>query len=125
MTDFVFFLLIVIADRQFFAPKLSLVNVHGLNHLLRSEVFAHSDGHLHAVHLILDFTPISDSFQDVGDSIRAGDKRIRRIDVSRLGFLANKDLPSVPWPLQQVAPQGVTQRADSASTLPFLETEID
>ena len=46
------------------------------------------DRQLRAVHLILDFKPLSDNFQDVGHAIRAGDPWLRRIDVSIPGFLA-------------------------------------
>ena len=45
------------------------------------------DRQLREVHLILDFEPISDNFQEVGHAIRAGDLRLRRIDVSVPGFL--------------------------------------
>ena len=36
--------------------------------------------------------PISDIFQNVGHAIRAGDSRLRRIDVSILEFLACEDM---------------------------------
>ena len=56
-------------------PKLSLINVPTLNYLLRSQIFVNDDEKLHAVHLILDFEPISRVFLDVGNSIRADDYR--------------------------------------------------
>ena len=62
------------------------------------------DGRLRAVHLILDFEPISKSFLDVGNSIRAGDHRLARIDVSRPNFLVPYDLPPVDHPIQQGIP---------------------
>ena len=62
------------------------------------------DGQLRAVHLILDFEPISRSFLDVGNSIRAGDHRLARIDVSRPDFLAPYDLPPVDHPIPQGIP---------------------
>ena len=62
------------------------------------------DGQLRAVHLILDFEPISRSFLDVGNSIRADDHRLARIDVSRPGFLAPYDLPPVDHPIPQGIP---------------------
>ena len=62
------------------------------------------DGQLCAVHLILDFEPISRSFLDVGNSIRAGDHRLARIDVSRPDFLAPYDLPPVDHPIPQGIP---------------------
>ena len=62
------------------------------------------DGQFRAVHLILDFEPISRSFLDVGNSIRADDYRSARIDISRPGFLAPHDLPPVDHPIPQEIP---------------------
>ena len=62
------------------------------------------DGQLRAVHLILDFEPISRSFLEVGNSIRADDYRLACIDVSWPGFLAPYDLPSVDYPILQGIP---------------------
>ena len=94
-------------DKFLTNPKLSLINVPALNYLLRSEIFVNEDGQLRAVHLILDFEPISRSFLDVGNSIRAGDYRLARIDVSRPNFLANHDLPPVDHPIPQGIPLAV------------------
>ena len=63
-----------------------------------------NDGQLRAVHLILDFEPISRSFLDVGNSIRADDYHLARIDVSRPGFLAIHNLPPVDHPILQGIP---------------------
>ena len=63
------------------------------------------DRQLRAVHLILDFEPISRVFQEIGHAIRAGDPRINRIDVSKPNFLAREDLPLVKLPVQQIPPQ--------------------
>ena len=93
------------------------------------------DGQLRAVHLILDFEPISRSFLDVGDSIRARDYRLARIDVSRPNFLADYDLPPVDHPipqgiplavepLREVALVGAVLREVTASSS-SLELEID
>ena len=62
------------------------------------------DGQLRVVHLILDFEPVSRSFLDVGNSIRADDYCLARIDVSRPGFLAPHDLPPVNHPILQGIP---------------------
>ena len=62
------------------------------------------DGQLRAVHLILDFEPISKSFLDVGNSIRVGDHHLVRIDVSRPDFLAPYDLPPIDHPIPQGIP---------------------
>ena len=78
------------------------------------------DGQLHAVHLILDFEPISRSFMDVGNSIRAGDHRLARIDVSRPDFLAPYDLPPVDHPI----PQGIPLVAQPLQQVPLGEAII-
>ena len=122
-------------DKLFTNPKLSLINVPELSYLLRSEIFVNDDGQLHAVHLILDFEPIFRSFLDVGNSIRAGDHRLARIDVSRPDFLAPYDLlpvdrpipqgiPFVAQPLQQV-PLGEAIIKESTASSSSLEQEID
>ena len=65
----------VFANKKHIAPKLSLVDVAGLNKVLRSEMFVNEDRQLRAVHLILNFEPLSNQFQDVGQVIRVGDLR--------------------------------------------------
>ena len=84
-----------IADKRPINPRLSHTNVVGLNYLLRSEIFVSEDRQLRAVHLILDFEPISRVFKEIGHAIRAGDPRIHRIDVSKPNFLAHENLPPV------------------------------
>ena len=78
-----------------------------------------NDGQLRAVHLILDYEPISRTFLDVGNSIRANDYRLARIDVSRPGFLAPYDLPLVDHPIPQGIPFSVQplQQVPSARLL--------
>ena len=102
-------------DKSYTNPKLSLINVPALNYLLRSQIFVNEDGQLRAVHLILDFAPISRSFLDVGNSIRADDYRLARIDVSRPGFLAPDDLPPVDHPI----PQGIPFAAQPLQQVPL------
>ena len=122
-------------DKSYTNPKLGLINVPALNYLLRSQIFVNDDGQLRAVHLILDFEPISRSFLDVGNSIRADDHRLARIDVSRAGFLTPYDLPHIDHPIPQGIPFAVQplqqvplgeaiigERAASSSSL---EHEID
>ena len=62
------------------------------------------DGQFRAVHLILDYEPLSRTFLDVGNSIRANDYRLAHIDVSRSGFLSPHDLPPVDHPIPQGIP---------------------
>lgn len=85
----------VFADKDHGALKLSLVNVSGLNYLLRSEIFASEDGQLRAAHLILDYEPISCIFQDAGQALKVGNPKLAQIDVSEPGFLARRDFPPV------------------------------
>ena len=102
-----------------------MVNVTGLNKLLRSEIFISEDGQLRAAHLILDYEPLSCQFQDAGQVIRAGDSRLNCIDISKLGFLAQRDLPPVKLPIQRVPQEVVAPREETASTPLSLEVEID
>jgi len=76
------------ADKNHVTPSLNLTNVATLNYLLRSEIFISEDRQLRAVLLILDFLPISEVYQDIGNAIRAGYPRLARIDVSLPIFLA-------------------------------------
>ena len=86
------------ADKVHVAPRLSHVNVLALNYLLRSEIYATEDGQLRAAHLVLGYQPLSRFFQAIGHAIRAGSPRLARIDVSKPGFLARRDLPPVVLP---------------------------
>ena len=78
----------VFVDKRHVTPRLSLVNVPGLNKLLRLDVFISEDRQLRVVHLILDYEPLSRIYQDAGQAIRAGDPRLARIDVFVPSFLA-------------------------------------
>ena len=113
------------ANKNHVTPRLSLVNVPGLNKLLRFEIFISEDRQLRAAHLILDYEPLSRIFQNVGQAIRAGDPRLACIDVSKPGFLAQRDLPLVELPIQRVPQEVATSREETASTHLSLEVEID
>ena len=89
----------VFVDKNHVASRLSFVNVPSLNKLLRSEIFISKDRQLWATHLILDYEPLSRIFQDVGQAIRVGAPRLARINVSKPGFLARRDLPPVELPI--------------------------
>ena len=52
----------------------------------------------------MDYEPLSRIFQDEGQAIRAESSRLARIDVSKLGFLAQRDLPPVVLPVPQNLP---------------------
>ena len=94
----------VIAGRRLVAPRPSHTNVAASNYMLRSKIFMSEDRQLRAVHLILDFEPISKTFQEIGHAIRAGDPRINHIDVSRPDILARDDLPPVKLSIHQILP---------------------
>jgi len=89
------FFLDVFADKNHVALRLSFTDVQALNYLLRSEIFVSEDGQLRAAHLILDYEPLSRIFQDVGQAIRVRSLRLARIDISKPGFLARRDLPPI------------------------------
>ena len=91
-------------NKEQVAPRLSLINVPALNYLLRSQIFVNNDGQLRAAHLVLDYEPLSRSFQNVSNAIRANDYRLARIDVSRPHFLTPHDLPPVDHPIPQGIP---------------------
>ena len=87
------------ANKNHVALRLTLTNVQALNYLLRSEIFVSEDGQLQAALLILDYEPLSRIFQDVGQAIKVGNSRLAQIDISKLGFLAWRDLPPVTRPV--------------------------
>ena len=116
---------IVFVDKRYVALRLNLVNVAGLNKVLRSEIFVSKDKQLRAIHLILDFEPLSNQFQDVGQPIRAGDPRLRQIDVSVPSFLAQEDFPPVKLPLHRALLEVATSREKIASSCLSLEAEIN
>ena len=95
----IFCLSATFANKTHVAPRLSFTNDAALNYLLRSEIFISEDRQLQAVHLILDFQPISEIYQDFGNAIKAGDPRLARIDISRPNFLTRDDLPQVALPI--------------------------
>ena len=96
-------------------PRISLINVPALNYLLRSQIFVNDDRQLQAAHLILDYEPISRTFLDVGNSIRANDYRLARLDVSQPHFLAPHDLP----PVAHLIPHGILMAAQPLQQMPL------
>ena len=93
-----------LTNKNHVSPQLSLTNVPTLNYLLRSQIFVHNDEQLQAVHLILDYEPLSKTLQEVGNAIRANNYRLARIGVSRPHFMAPYDLPPVDHPIPQGVP---------------------
>ena len=86
---------------------------------------------------ILDYKPLFHIFQDVGQAIRVGSSRLVWIDISKLRFLARRDLPPVALPIPQNLPpaaQPLPQNLYEAAAFPeeeiassrlSLEEEID
>ena len=101
------------------------MNVPALNKLLRSEVFVSKDGQLQAAPLILDYKPLSRIFEDAGQAIKAGDPGLNRIDVSKPGFLAWRDLPPVQLPIQHVLQEVAAPREGTDFAHLSLSAEID
>ena len=89
-------------------------------------IFVSENRQLRAVHLILDFEPISEVYQEIGHSIRASDQQLARIDVSRPNFLAQDDLPPVVLPLQRILLEAAaTHEEEIATSRLLLEEEIE
>ena len=73
----------------------------------------------------MDFVPLLDAFQEVGNAIKAGNPWLARIDVSLPDFLAREDLPPVELPFQHVLPEVALPREEIAFSRLSLEVEID
>ena len=104
-----------LTDKTQVNPQISLIDIPALNYLLRSQIFVNDDGQLRVAHLILDYEPISRTFLDVGNTIRANDYHLAHIDVSRPHFLTPHDLPPVDHPI----PQGIPLAAQPLQQVPL------
>ena len=107
------------------APNNNFVNIADLNKVLRSEVFVSEDRQLRVVHLILDFQPLSDKFQDVGHAIRIGDPWLAWIDISVPRFLAQEYIVPVKLTSRHFPCKAVVLREELASSWLSHEAEID
>ena len=83
------------------------------------------DRQLRAVHLILDFKPLFDKFQDVGNAIRTGDPRLAQIVILVLGFLAREGIVQVEFPSHRSPREEMVPREETTSSRLSLEMEID
>ena len=75
------------ANKNAAIPNFNLVNQQSLDKILKAKVFVHTDGQLRATHLILDYIPISKSFQVPKCFINAKDPRLHRISIAAPSFL--------------------------------------
>ena len=107
------------------SPNLNLINIVDLNKVLRAKVFVSEDKQLRAIHLILDFKPLSDKFQDMGHAIRANDPRLALIDVLVPGFLAREDIMQVKLPSCHSPRETVVLREETVFSRLSLEVEIN
>ena len=80
---------------------------------------------LRVVHLILDFKPLFNKFQDVAHAIKAGDPQLARIDVLVPRFLAQEDIMQVELPSRHSPREAAILREETASSRLSLEAEID
>ena len=81
------------ANKNAVVPNFSLVNQSSSDKILKAEMFVHSDGQLRVAHLILSYTPISESFQVPKCAIKAKDLRLHQISVVVPGFLTVDPIP--------------------------------
>ena len=107
---------------QIRTPNFSLVNQPSLDKILKVEVFVHTNGQLKAAYLILDYIPISKTFQVLKWVIKARDPRLQRISVVAPGFLITgpisegtlatglilEGIPKVSLPPQHTAEEGTS-----------------
>ena len=80
---------------------------------MKTEVFVHTDGQLRAAYLILDYVPISKSFQAPKCVIKAKDSRLHWISVVAPGFLTTGPIPEGTFATTLI-PKGIPKVA-----LPF------
>ena len=107
---------------QIRTPNFSLVNQPSLDKILKVEVFVHINGQLKAAYLILDYIPISKTFQVLKWIIKARDPHLQRISVVTPGFLITgpisegtlatslilEGIPKVSLPPQHTAKEGTS-----------------
>lgn len=107
---------------QIRTPNFSLVNQPSLDKILKVEVFVHTNGQLKAAYLILDYIPISKTFQVLKWVIKARDPCLQRISVVAPGFLITgpisegtlatglilEGIPKVALPPQHTAEEGTS-----------------
>ena len=63
-------------DKHSATPNFGLVNELDLMKILKAEIFIHTDKQLRAAHLILDYNPLSSSFQASKCVIKVRDPRM-------------------------------------------------
>ena len=97
-----------VAEKNTVVPNFSLMNQASLDRILKAEVFVHTDGQLRAAHLILDYMPISNTFQAPKCVIKAKDSRLQRISVATPGCLITGSVPEGTLATCPI-PKGITR----------------
>ena len=119
-------------DKNATTPNFNLVNQLSLDKILKAEVFVHKDGQLRVAHLILDYIPISKSFQAPKCVIKARDPQLHWISVIAPGFLITGPIPEgmlttdpIPEGILKVAlpPPHTTEEATSSNLAVTKEEE--
>ena len=98
------------ADKNESIPNFNLVNQKSLDKILKAEVFVHTDGQLRATHLILDYIPISKSFQAPKCVIKAKDPQLQLIIVATPGFLITSPVLKGTLTIEPI-PEGIPKVA--------------
>ena len=94
-------LFFLIANKQFTILNFNLLNRKDLNRILQSKIFLHKDGKLRAAHVILEYTPISSSFQSPKHIIKAKDLWLLQINVVVLDNVNTVSDPVLVCSLEQ------------------------
>ena len=109
----------IFADKNFTTPNLNFINEPDLTRILKSEIFLHTDKQLRATHIILEYKPISTSFQSPKYIIKVKDPQLHQINIAVPSFLNGPHLVSthsVELPTQRASKEEVTSN-------PVLEEE--
>ena len=107
------------------------MNQQSLDKILKAEVFVHTDGQLRAAYLILDYIPISKSFQASRCVIKARDPHLHRISAAAPGFFTTAPIPEgtlttvlIPAGIAKVAlPSQRSAEEEATSSQPSIKGE--
>ena len=95
------------------------MNQASLNKILNAEMFVHTNGQLRVAHLILDYIPISKSFQAPKCVIKARDPQLQRISVIAPSFLITDPIPESVLSTNPI-PEGIPQ-VEASSSYPIIK----
>ena len=107
----------IFANKHFNTPNLNLVNEPDLTRILQSEIFEHIDGQLQVAHLILEYKPISTSFQAPKYVIKVKDPWLYQINIAIMGFLTCP-LPEGTHQIELPSQRSAEEEATSSQLVP-------